>query len=116
MVARHNLTVYQGSDYRRALELKDELSALMDLTGYVFRGQVRSSYASSSPAFSFTFTLRDQEVDTGIVDLLISAADTAAVSIDKITNYIYDIEMVTADGDVRRIIEGTLKLHPEVTR
>lgn len=116
MVARHNLTVYQGSDYRRALELKDEAATLMNLTGYVFRGQARTSYAASSPVFSFSFTLRNQATDPGLVDMLLSATDTAAASITKITEYIYDIEMVTATGDVKRIIEGTLKLHPEVTR
>lgn len=116
MVARHNLTVYQGSDYRRAMELRDNLDTLMDLTGYVFRGQVRQKYADSNATFSFTFTLRDQTSEEGMVDMLLAATDTALVSISKITDYIYDIEMVTADGDVKRIMEGNLKLHPEVTR
>lgn len=116
MVAKDNITVYQGSDYRRALEFKNESAVLMDLTGYVFRGQVRAEYSSASPVFSFSFTLRNQTTSPGLVDMLLSAADTAAVSIAKITSYIYDIEMVTASGDVKRIVEGKLNLHPEVTR
>lgn len=116
MVARQNLTVYQGADFQRALELKDESSVLIDLTGYTFRGQAKLTYSESDPAFSFSFTLRDQGTDTGLVDMTISAAETAAVNISKTTRYLYDIEMVDADGIVRRIVEGSIELRPEVTK
>jgi hypothetical protein len=116
MVARQNLTVYQGADYRRALEFKDNSAVLMDLTGYEFRGQVKLSYQEQDPVFSFGFTLRDQVSDTGIVDMILTAVDSSAVSINKETNYIYDIEMVDADGYVTRVLEGRLKLYPEVTK
>lgn len=116
MVARQNLTVYQGSDFRRALELKDESQVLMDITGYEFRGQARLGYASSNPAFSFTFTIRNQTTETGLVDMLLAAADTSLVNITKETTYLYDIEMVNANGGVTRILEGNLKLYPEVTK
>lgn len=115
-VARHNLTVYQGADYRRALEFKDESAVLMNLTGYTFRGQVKAKYSDSSPTFSFSFTLRDQATEPGLVDMLLAAADTAAITMTKEADYIYDIEMVKPDGDVVRVLEGRLKLYPEVTR
>jgi hypothetical protein len=116
MVARQNLTVYQGADYRRALEFKDNSAVLMNLTGYTFRGQVKASYQDESAVFSFGFTLRDQTTDTGVVDMILTAADTSAVEISKATNYIYDIEMVDTDGYVTRVVEGSLKLYPEVTK
>jgi hypothetical protein len=116
MVARQNLTVYQGADYQRALEFKDNSAVLMNLTGYTFRGQVKSSYADEDPVFSIAFTLRNQITDTGLVDMLISDTATSAISITKATNYIYDIEMVDADGIVTRVLEGSLKLYPEVTK
>lgn len=116
MVARQNLVIYQGADYQQALELKDESQVLMDLTGYTFRGQARIKYSDTNPAFTLEFTLRDQIADTGLVDMLISASETSAVSISKQTSYLYDIEMVDTGGIVRRIIEGTIQLMPEVTR
>lgn len=116
MVARQNLIVYQGADFQRALELKDESTALIDLTGYVFRGQAKARYEDANPAFTFTFTLRDQVADTGLVDMLIPASETSGVSINKQTKFKYDIEMVDASNKVRRIIEGEIQLNPEVTR
>lgn len=116
MVARQNLTVYQGADYQQALELRNESSVLIDLTGYVFRGQARVKYSDADPAFEFEFTLRDQVTQTGIVDMLIPAADTSALNISKVTTYLYDIEMVDADSIVRRIVQGEIQLHPEVTK
>jgi hypothetical protein len=116
MAAKQGLAIYQGADFRRVLEFKDELSALMDLTGYTFRGQARTSYTSSVIAFSFEFTVRDQGIDLGIVDLLVSAVSTEGIVLDKPASYIYDIEMILPVGDVRRILEGKISLYPEVTR
>lgn len=116
MVARHNLTVYQGADYERALELRNNSGVLMDLTGYTFRGQARTSYSANDASLSFSFTLRDQGTDPGIVDMRITAASTAALSITRATDYIYDVEMVDTDSKVKRLFEGTLRLHPEVTK
>lgn len=116
MVAKQNLTVYQGSDYRRVLELKDDANELMDLTGYIFRGQVKANYGSSEAAFSIDFVIRDQVTETGLVDLHITSASTALLVLPKMVKYIYDIEMVLPVGDVRRIIEGELQVFPEVTK
>lgn len=116
MVAKQNLTVYQGADYERALEFKDESAVLMDLTGYTLRGQARAKYSDAEPAFSFTFTLRNQVSDTGLVDMLIPASATSAVSITKDTKFIYDIEWVNTSDKVKRLIEGELLLKPEVTK
>lgn len=116
MVATKNLTVYQGSDFRLVLEFKDESLVLMDLTGYSFRGDAKLKYSDLTPAFSFTITVRNQATNKGLTDLLIAATATSPLSISRQTNYIYDIEMVTALGDVKRILEGTIILHPEVTK
>jgi hypothetical protein len=116
MVAKQNLTVYQGADYRRVLELKDDANVLMDLTGYVFRGQAKVNYSASEASFSIDFVIRDQVTETGLVDLHISSSSTATLSLTKMLKYIYDIEMVLPVGDVRRILEGDLQVFPEVTK
>lgn len=116
MVAKQNLTVYQGADFRRALEFRDNSSTLMDLTGYVFRGQVRKSYSDAEPVMTFEFTLRDQTTSPGLVDMVLPAEESAAVNIAKETSYIYDLEMVDTNLITRRILEGSLRLFPEVTK
>jgi hypothetical protein len=115
-VARQNLTVYQGADYQASLEVRDESSVLMDLTGYTFRGQARTDYSAASPSLEFDFTIRDQVSEPGVVDMRITAADTSALSISKRTTYLYDIEMVDTNSIVKRIVEGRLELYPEVTK
>lgn len=116
MVAKQNLVIYQGSDLRKVLEFRDESSVLMDLTGCTLKGQGRSSYGASSVAFNITLTVRDQLTDLGVVDFHIPASETASLPITKETNFIYDIEMTTLDGDVKRIMEGNAKVYPEVTK
>lgn len=115
-VAKQNLTVYQGADYRKVLTFKDESQNLMDLTGYTFRGQVKVAYSDSLPTLTIAFTLRDQTLEQGKVDMLIAAADTSALSIAKKAKYIYDVEMLDTNGKITRILEGEIALHPEVTK
>ena len=116
-VAKQNLSVYQGADYDQVLEFRDNTSTLMDLTGYAFRGQARVAYTDNDPAFSFDFTIRTQSGgNLGLVDMNIAPASTAALSISKITKYLYDIEMVDTNGKVTRILEGQVSVFPEVTK
>lgn len=116
-VARQNFTVYQGADFRRAMVFRDETSTLMDLTGYTFRGQARTTHASDDIEFSFTITPRTQSGgDLGYVDLHLPDTSTESLEITKRTTYVYDIEWVSPSGDVRRIMEGTVEVYPEVTR
>jgi hypothetical protein len=99
-----------------ALELKDEASVLMDLTGFTFKGQAKQSYADVNPSFSFIITLRDQAAYPGMADMLISASATSAVGITKKSKFIYDIEMTDANGKTRRLLEGDIEMFPEVTK
>jgi hypothetical protein len=116
MVAKHNLVVYQGSDLRKVLEFKNESLALMDLTGHSFKGQAKTSYSAATPAFNILLTIRDQETSPGVVDLHISSSETAALTLNKDANYLYDIEMTNPYGDVKRVMEGVIKVYPEVTK
>ena len=115
MVDKINFTVYQGADFRRALEFRDEAGALIDLTAYEFRGQVRETY-DSNVVFPITFTIRDQVAFAGFVDLHVTAVSTAAIKMNEPMEYIYDIEMVDAALEVRRVMEGKIKVFPEVTK
>jgi hypothetical protein len=116
MADKINLVVEQGADFRRVLEVRDESGTLLDLTGYVFRGQAKTDYSSSKSSFDINFTIRDQVASLGMVDLHISADSTSALNLAKASDYIYDIEMVDGASEVRRIMEGKIKVYPEVTK
>lgn len=115
MVDKINFTLYQGADFRRAMEFRDEAGALIDLTGYEFRGQVRDTYEGKI-AFIINFAIRDQVAFAGFVDLHISADATASISMTERVDYIYDIEMIDGVSEVRRVMEGKITVFPEVTK
>jgi hypothetical protein len=109
MSAKYNMVIDQGSDYDLKLSLSQG-GAGLSLVGYVVRGQIRSTIASSTVAATFTPSVIDDT--TGIFMISLSAATTAAMTAGQ---YVYDIELYKAPY-VTRILEGTILLKPEVTR
>lgn len=119
----YDITVNQGATYSLMITIKDPLGVAIDLTGHLFRGQIRSTYGSDKIQASFNFTLQPQAgLTLGKVLAQITADETAAIEVDpscqasrKITKMIYDIES-DLSGSVTRWLEGTAFISPEVTR
>lgn len=110
----YNITAEQGATFSRVLTWRDENDALINLTGYTARMQVRADYASPTAALSLTtengkITLGGA---LGTVTLLVSAADMAAVSG---ASFVYDLEMVNG-SNVTRLVQGNFTVNAEVTR
>ena len=87
----------------------------VDLTGCTARMQVRSEV--TSPVVLVELTTENGRIllggADGTVDLLISAADTAAFAWEA---GVWDLEIVHPGGQVTRLAEGSLSVSPEVTR
>lgn len=118
-----DLTIEQGTTFKRVLTIKDDLDALIDLTGETFRGQIRKTPSSTTIVATFTCTLRNQVTNKGEVEILISAADTALIPLASQSkplivaeNFVYNIERVKTDSTVSRILEGIAIVSPEVTK
>jgi len=110
----YNITAEQGSTFTRVLTWRDANDALINLTGYTARMQVRTDYASSATALSLT-TANGQITlggALGTITLLVSATDMSAVSAGS---YVYDLEMVNG-STVTRLVQGTFTVNAEVTR
>lgn len=114
--------IEQGASFERTLTIKDSLDAPINLTGYVFSGQIRKKYSDATTVGSFVFTILDQVTNTGKVRVTMSPAATSAIPVDKAetaakrnTVYVYDIEMNTG-SKVERLLEGAATISPEVTR
>ena len=104
-----NLTVDQGSDFSSVVTVSNSDGALVDLTGYTYRGQIRKTY-SSSTAVDFTVTANTPP--NGELTSTLTAAQTGAM---KAGRFVYDVEIELANV-VTRVVEGQLEVTPRVTR
>lgn len=111
MATKLNMTIDQGSTFERTLRFYTDGSTPKDLTGFTFRGQLRENYDDASPAGEFTMTVLD--APAGVVNMLLTAATTAALDPGKLK---YDVEMVRPNATVRRLFEGVITVTPEVTK
>lgn len=113
-----DLRLHQGATWHVQFTYKvgaDPATATpVDLTHYVARLQVRSAWYSETPLLALTeaagITLGG---GAGTIDLNLSATETAALTWRE---GVYDLELVTPEGGVRRVLAGKVTVIPEVTR
>ena len=113
-----NLTIQQGATFSVQLTYKagsDTASAAaVNLTGYTARLKIRPTWSSDTVHVSLT------ESDgialggsAGTITLSRTPAQTAAYTW---RDGVYDLELETPLGVVRRVVEGKVLIVPEVTR
>lgn len=118
----YNLTVQQGASFSLLLTIQNA-DGRLDLTGYVFRGQIRTVYPSPVVQANFSFNVLDQTVPLtkGQVVITIPASQTQTIDVSGIQkgqNYVdmvYDVESQNG-AEVIRWIQGTATILAEVTR
>jgi len=118
-----DISVQQGATFKMILTIKDPDENPIDLSGYLFRGQVRQTYSSEEIEAEFSFTVLPQEDATlGQVECVITAEESAGITVPgacnstrKSVKMIYDIESQIAD-EVTRWLQGTAEISPEVTK
>lgn len=112
------ITIEQGATFRHSLALKAGAGAsapALNLTGYSARMQLRADYSAQDVLLELSTANGRITITplTGLLDLLISAADTALLDFNKA---LYDLEVESANGEVTRILQGVVTLSKEVTR
>jgi len=113
-----SLALEQGSLFSIVATWKDDADALINLTGYSARMQLRKDYPSSAAVVDIT------EANSGQGQLVLGgAAGTINIRIqDEHTatldpgRYVYDLEVKASGGDWQRLLEGVADVMPEVTR
>lgn len=111
MATTFNLSIDQGTDFESTIQVTDSTGSERDLTGYTARAQLRRSYASVS---NVEFVVSIQAPTTGEILMSLPHERTANL---KYGRYVYDVELVNNDNTlVERLVEGTVTVHPEVTR
>lgn len=118
MAQTYNIHVNQGSTYSLVVSYVDAAGAVVALTNYEARMQVRETVASTTTLASFTSSpAAGLVVDAagGTVTLTITSVQTAAYDF---TNAVYDLEVYdnSATPVVVRLIQGRFVVNPEVTR
>jgi hypothetical protein len=116
MATEYNITLDQGTDHRLLLTLTDNANEPINLDGYQFAGQARTSFGAKTAAFVFTFDLLNQNTNKGKLWAKIPANSTSVLGIVARTTYVYDVEMTSPQGEKTRLFEGRIILRPEVTR
>ena len=108
-----DLLAKQGATWALTLTiLQSDGVTPMDLTDYTVRGMIRRRYNSAEETESFTCALVAPATD-GQFTATISDDDTAAI---PAKNYVYDLEIESPAGDTTRVLQGKLKVDPEVTK
>lgn len=123
MAGKLDLNIDQGSDYKLLVTIKDSTGTPVDITNHTFKGEIRPSYSSKVLSASFSFNILDQGVNPGKVEVLLPAADSAAIELKEsnsasrsVKAFAYDIESDDGTGARTRWLEGVVNLNPEVTK
>lgn len=110
MATIYNLAIDQGTTFNATIAVTDDNGNSRDLSNCTARAQLRRSYFSTS---NVEFTVSINNPLEGEIVFSLSADKTANL---KYGRYVYDVEMLNADSETERVLEGTVTVYPEVTR
>jgi hypothetical protein len=109
-----NLVCPQGATFQKVLTYKIGRSPV-NITGWTARMQVRENYESDSILLDIT-TANNGITLGGVTGTVTLNASSATTSGFRAGVYVYDLELISANGTVIRLIEGRFTVTPEVTR
>lgn len=114
MAGKYNFKIEQGTTFSFSIVWKDSDGGLIPLTDYTSRMQLR--YGSYTGEIAIELTTENGgitiNIGTSQVTVSISAIQSALLELKPC---VYDLEMVNGDV-VTRLIEGKVRIVPEVTR
>lgn len=118
----YDFTIEAGATWSTVIDWQDESGTGIDLTSKTITGKIKRRVLDPIEVVSFTVTKADQTSNPGRFTLSLTATETAKLPVKQtsdgkkdISELPYDIE--SASGvTVDRILEGVVKVSPEVTR
>lgn len=112
-----DITVYQGADFYCEIQWISGTEPT-DLTGYTAKLQFRETVNSPLTLLNLTTEngglsiLTDPE-KKGVIAISIDNTETSSF---RFKTAVYDLKLTNPDGEVTRLLEGTVVLSKEVTR
>ena len=111
--ATYDLVMYQGASWDYQFTWKID-GVPVDLRSYTARMQVSLSY--SSPDIVLSISTGSGITLGGIFGTISLAVNAASTSTIPTAIYVYDLELISAGGEVTRLIGGRFIVNPEVTK
>ncbi len=110
----YHLKIFQGADLDRTFTYKDENGALVNLTGFTARAQVRTSLEGDQVLLDMTDANGRIVLGgaNGTIQLLVTAAITTALTARK---GVWDLELIDGSGVVTRLLQGQATIFGEAT-
>lgn len=114
LAATYHIIADQGATFTRSIVRKDRNKRVIPTLNHTARMQVRETYTSESPIIDLTTENDGIQIDgpKGTISILIHASEMESVPAGK---YVYDLEIVSDEGIVERLIMGSFTVRPEVT-
>lgn len=112
--ATYNILIEQGATFRFRLQWKDDEGNPIDLDGYSARMQVRPFVESDEVLLNLNTEDGGITIESDWEIVVEATAEQTQVIIDYAGAY--DLELESADGTVYRLVQGKVKISPEVTR
>ena len=120
-----NISIDQGADWKDTLILYQPAPAntpvenmeVMNLTGYTARMQIRASHTNENVIAELTSVNGGLTITPllGKIDRHLTATKTQTITPTN-TPAVYDLELVASNGEVTRLVQGSVFISPEVTR
>ena len=124
----YDILIEQGADWRLFFAYKNADGLPVNLAGYTARMQVRESATGRTKLFELTTENGRIFIDgpNGTVEVTIPASLSQPLVIDPkklawidgkmVLQWVYDLELLSPDGHVTRLLQGAAHFTPEVTR
>jgi hypothetical protein len=109
---RHDFIIDQGTDFSFKLTLKQSNGQPVDLTDFTAAAHMKLYATDVEPAAAFDIVF-DDDRESGIFYMNMAKEVTGALAPG---DYRYDLEYTSPSNITKRIIEGVVKVTPEITR
>lgn len=113
--AVYDFTIEQGTTHRMSFLWEDSDGVAINLTDYTARMQARKAFNAEEVLISAT-------TENGMVALIPATGEVQIELPESITTTfswsqaLYDLELVSDDGTVTRLVQGSITISREVTR
>lgn len=113
--ACRELIFERGATFRQPLRFREADGSYRDLSEWTGRMHVRAGLDADAIFLELTTAGGRIIMDAdGWIILTVAATDTA--ELEQLDGLVYDLEIESPDGEVIRVLEGTVYVKPEVTR
>ncbi|HEY6272632.1 MAG TPA: hypothetical protein VIX19_11650 [Terriglobales bacterium] len=108
MPSAANIVIYQGDDFHAVVTVTDDDGSPADLTGYEAHAEIRVGPASQHPQ-------PVTKIFTTIAGANIELEIPAAITVQLVGQYLWDLELISSVGIITTIIAGSVGVTPQIT-